>query len=97
VTTTDLAAALSRHWGVAVASVTYRPVGAGSYHWAVADPTGGGWFVTADDLEVKRRSRRIPSTMRTRGYGGRWTPPGHCVRAAATSWSRRCPRPAASR
>jgi aminoglycoside phosphotransferase (APT) family kinase protein len=57
VTTTDLAAALSRHWGVAVASVTYRPVGAGSYHWAVADPTGGGWFVTADDLEVKRRSQ----------------------------------------
>jgi hypothetical protein len=55
-TTTDLTAALTRHWGVAVASVTYRPVGAGSHHWAVTDPTGGGWFVTADDLEVKRQS-----------------------------------------
>jgi spectinomycin phosphotransferase/16S rRNA (guanine(1405)-N(7))-methyltransferase len=38
-----------------VASVAYRAVGFGSHHWAVTDPTGGGWFATVDDLEVKRR------------------------------------------
>jgi hypothetical protein len=53
-TTTDLTAALSRHWGLAVASAEYRAVGFGSHHWAVTDPTGGGWFATVDDLEVKR-------------------------------------------
>jgi hypothetical protein len=53
---TDLTAALTRHWGIAVASAAYRAVGFGSHHWAVTDPTGGGWFATVDDLEVKRRS-----------------------------------------
>lgn len=49
-----LAAALARDWGVAVASMTYRPVGFGSHHWEVLDAAGARWFVTADELENKR-------------------------------------------
>lgn len=49
-----LAAALARGWGVAVASMTYRPVGFGSHHWEVLDAAGTRWFVTADELENKR-------------------------------------------
>jgi len=52
----QLTAALTRHWGVAVASAGYLPVGFGSHHWRVADPAGGGWFVTVDDLDAKRRT-----------------------------------------
>jgi hypothetical protein len=51
-----LATALTRHWGVAVATATYRTVGFGSHHWSVTDPAGHGWFVTVDDLETRRRS-----------------------------------------
>ena len=49
-----LTGALTRQWGVVVASVDYRPVGFGSHHWTVTDPAGTGWFVTVDDLEAKR-------------------------------------------
>ena len=55
-----LAAALSLHWGVAVAGLEYRPVGFGSHHWSAADPGGGRWFVTVDDLDARRRSAAEP-------------------------------------
>ena len=55
-----LAAALERGWQVAAASMAYRPVGFGSHHWAVTDAAGTRWFVTADELENKRRSRSEP-------------------------------------
>ena len=31
--TDSVAAALDRHWGIAVESISYAPVGFGSYHW----------------------------------------------------------------
>ncbi len=55
-----LTPALERGWQVAAASMAYRPVGFGSHHWAVTDAAGTRWFVTADELEDKRRSRSEP-------------------------------------
>jgi spectinomycin phosphotransferase/16S rRNA (guanine(1405)-N(7))-methyltransferase len=55
-----LTAALTREWGVAVASLDYRAVGFGSHHWAMTDPAGGTWFVTVDDLRARRLSRTDP-------------------------------------
>jgi hypothetical protein len=56
----SLVPVLARHWGVAAAAVAYRPVGWGSHHWEVASADGTRWFVTADDLEVKRRALDEP-------------------------------------
>jgi hypothetical protein len=55
-----LASAILYHWGITVASMSYRPVGFGSHHWAVRDTEDTRWFVTADDLETKRYSRGEP-------------------------------------
>jgi hypothetical protein len=52
--TDELAAAVTRHWGVAVAALEHAPVGFGSHHWTAVDPAGGRWFVTVDDLEIGR-------------------------------------------
>jgi len=56
--TAALAAALTREWGIAVASMTYRAVGFGSHHWSVVDSAGTSWFATVDDLRRKRYSER---------------------------------------
>lgn len=53
----DLIAALADGWGYRVRSVTYRPVGAGSYHWTVRDEAGPARFVTVDDLGVEDQER----------------------------------------
>ncbi|GGL09123.1 phosphotransferase [Mangrovihabitans endophyticus] len=50
-----LTGALTREWGLAVASLAYREAGFGSHHWVVTDPASTGWFVTVDDLPAKRR------------------------------------------
>lgn len=42
-------------WGIADASAAYLPVGFGSHHWRI-----GRWFVTVDDLDVRRFSRDEP-------------------------------------
>jgi spectinomycin phosphotransferase/16S rRNA (guanine(1405)-N(7))-methyltransferase len=55
-----LASALRRWWGMAVASVEYRPVGWGSHHWEVADAAGCRWFVTVDELASRRLSEGEP-------------------------------------
>jgi hypothetical protein len=47
--------AVTRHWGVVVDSAEYRPLGFGSHHWRLHDRAGSGWFLTVDDLEMKRR------------------------------------------
>lgn len=57
-----LIAALERAWGMSVASIEYRPVGWGSHHWEAADPDGGRWFVTADELASKTLSESEPVT-----------------------------------
>ena len=46
----EVAAALARHWGLAVTELRYLPVGFGGYHWSAHDASGGRWFVTATDL-----------------------------------------------
>jgi len=52
--------ALRAGWGVAVSSLEYAPVGFGSHHWHVVEAGGGRWFVTVDDLRVKRRDPTEP-------------------------------------
>jgi hypothetical protein len=47
-----IVAVLAEHWGLAVDTVTYCPVGWGSHHWAARNQ----WFVTVDELEVKRHT-----------------------------------------
>ncbi len=49
----ELERALTQGWDIHPATLTYAPVGAGSYHWVVADARGGRWFVTVDDLDHK--------------------------------------------
>jgi spectinomycin phosphotransferase len=44
---------LTEHWGIAIESAEYLPVGAGSYHWSIADEKGRRNFVTVDDLDRK--------------------------------------------
>jgi hypothetical protein len=58
-----LASALARGWGVGAASMTYRPLGFGSHHWEVTGERGSRWFLTADELETKRRSRDEPPAV----------------------------------
>jgi hypothetical protein len=47
--------ALATGWGLAVKTMSYRPVGFGSHHWEVTDTGDGRWFVTVDELETKRQ------------------------------------------
>lgn len=49
-----LIGALDRHWGIRVDALEYRPVGAGSHHWAAVDSAGTRWFLTVDDLDKGR-------------------------------------------
>ena len=58
--TDSLSAALTREWGLAVASLTHAPVGFGSHHWVATDPAGGRWFVTVDDLRKTRNADAEP-------------------------------------
>ncbi len=46
----EVAAALARHWDLAVTGLRYVPVGFGGYHWSADDADGRRWFVTASDL-----------------------------------------------
>jgi spectinomycin phosphotransferase/16S rRNA (guanine(1405)-N(7))-methyltransferase len=57
-----LVSVLAGGWRMAAVSITYRPVGFGSHHWEIVDATGGRWFATADELDVKRHSPREPLT-----------------------------------
>jgi hypothetical protein len=47
-------------WGLDIRSAEYLALGFGSHHWAVSDADGGRWFVTVDDLPIKRRSMAEP-------------------------------------
>lgn len=59
-TTEQIRAALTRGWGLTAAAIGYQPVGFGSHHWAVTDPAGLRWFVTADP-----GSERLEPALRT--------------------------------
>jgi spectinomycin phosphotransferase/16S rRNA (guanine(1405)-N(7))-methyltransferase len=73
---------LAAGWRLRAAALEYRPVGWGSHHWAVTDAEGGHWFLTVDDLAVKRHTEDEPydapfgrlraaltATARLRTYG----------------------------
>jgi len=66
VTDGDLAAALADGWGLDVRAVEYRPVGFGSYHWAVRTGSGG-LFVTVDAAQDRPAAtlRRLDLAFRT--------------------------------
>ncbi len=53
VTERDIALALADGWGIAAGSLTYAPVGGGSYHWLAGEEPGERRFVTVDDLDDK--------------------------------------------
>jgi len=55
-----LVAALTARWEVTAASIGYRPVGFGSHHWELLDAGGTRWFVTVDELDVRRHSLSEP-------------------------------------
>jgi hypothetical protein len=55
-----LVAALQRGWGMTVSSMEYRAVGWGSHHWEVVDTAGSRCFVTADELDKRRRLEGEP-------------------------------------
>src|SRR5262245_15829044 len=55
----ELAAALREGWDLEISALAYAAVGFGSYHWR-ARAAGASWFVTADDLELKRSERSEP-------------------------------------
>ena len=55
-----LTGAVTGEWGVAVASTAHAPVGFGSHHWVVTDPSGGRWFATVDDLRTARLTEAEP-------------------------------------
>jgi spectinomycin phosphotransferase/16S rRNA (guanine(1405)-N(7))-methyltransferase len=57
-----LMAVLAEGWGVMAGSAAYRPVGFGSHHWEVVDTAGARWFVTADELDLRRHSPAEPLT-----------------------------------
>lgn len=57
-----LVSLLADAWRVTAASTTYRPVGFGSHHWEVVDTGAARWFVTVDELDVKRSSPGEPLT-----------------------------------
>ncbi len=49
-----LRAALRRGWGLTVRSLEYAPLGFGSHHWIASGGSGRRWFITVDDLTLKR-------------------------------------------
>jgi hypothetical protein len=55
-----LVSALQRGWGMTVSSMEYRAVGWGSHHWEVVDTAGSRCFVTADELDKRRRLEGEP-------------------------------------
>ena len=53
ITERDVAHALADGWGIRAETLTYAPVGGGSYHWMARDEQGEQRFVTVDDLDAK--------------------------------------------
>jgi spectinomycin phosphotransferase/16S rRNA (guanine(1405)-N(7))-methyltransferase len=53
--------AIAECWGVTIASIGYRAVGFGSHHWVATDAGETRWFITVDDLTVKRHAIGEPS------------------------------------
>lgn len=54
-----MAEALSAGWAIGADRIEHAPVGFGSHHWW-AEADGRRWFVTVDDLDLKRRTAAEP-------------------------------------
>ncbi|MFF3440037.1 phosphotransferase [Streptosporangium sp. NPDC002721] len=65
----ELIAALAEGWGVEARSAEYLPVGAGGYHWSVADRRGTAWFVKVNDLGVEDAGRDDAFDRLGRSFG----------------------------
>lgn len=48
--TDTISAALSAHWHMDAAALTYAPLGFGSHHWIAKTVDGETWFITIHDL-----------------------------------------------
>jgi spectinomycin phosphotransferase/16S rRNA (guanine(1405)-N(7))-methyltransferase len=59
----DLEKVIEQAWGIAVASLEYRPVGFGSHHWEATDNRGLRHFVTVDELSSASRIGDEVSTL----------------------------------
>ncbi|MDY7088161.1 MAG: phosphotransferase [Actinomycetota bacterium] len=55
---------LADGWGLQARELTFLPVGAGGYHWAVDDADGERWFVTVDvTADPERLSQALGTAM----------------------------------
>ncbi|MEH0821943.1 MULTISPECIES: phosphotransferase [unclassified Micromonospora] len=68
-TETELIRGVLVGWGIEAGSTQYLPVGAGSYHWSVADRRGSTWFVKVDDLGVEEAGRDATFDRLGRSFG----------------------------
>ncbi len=51
----DLKEVIEQAWGIAAASLDYRPVGFGSHHWVATEVQGVRHFATVDELSAESR------------------------------------------
>jgi spectinomycin phosphotransferase/16S rRNA (guanine(1405)-N(7))-methyltransferase len=58
----ELVAALRAGWDLDVDSVDYVALGFGSHHWAARGPGDTSWFVTVDELDLRRVADDEPVT-----------------------------------
>jgi spectinomycin phosphotransferase/16S rRNA (guanine(1405)-N(7))-methyltransferase len=59
----DLVEVIERAWGIALASLEYRPVGFGSHHWVATDSRGLRHFVTVDKLSSESLTGDLVSVL----------------------------------
>ena len=61
-----LRTALVSAWRIVPSSIAYAPVGFGSHHWTVVEPSSRRWFVTADAVtDSSTRLAELSSALRT--------------------------------
>jgi spectinomycin phosphotransferase len=62
----ELRAALVSGWRIETSSIAYAPVGFGSHHWTVVEPSSRRWFVTADAVaDSSTRLAELNAALRT--------------------------------
>src|SRR5215211_4028903 len=62
----ELRTALVSGWRIEPSSIAYAPVGFGSHHWTVVEPSSRRWFVTADAVtDSSTRLADLSAALRT--------------------------------
>ena len=64
-TDAQLKASLEQHWGLAIAEVSYAPVGFGGYHWNCTDLDGNRWFATLSTVPDAAAFAQLDAAMST--------------------------------